>query len=175
MMVQTMPRRFNRGKRPINSIKHIVDNQGGLVAGTNTQVTLIDAVDAPVLATANQVITGSRVNAIFLNVQVSATQTSALANVYFYLAKNAGSNIVGTSFPDGNVTGVSDFKKLIFHTEMIMTEKNTTAIPRTIFKGILMIPKHMRRMGHDDIIQINLFSPGVTFEYCVQCIYKEYR
>ncbi len=160
--------------RPINSRKHVIDNQGGLVAGAKTTVALADTVDSPVLANPADVRTGCKINSIFLNVQVSATQTSALANVYMIVYKNPGNNIAIGNVPDGNVVGVSDFKKLVFHQEMIMTEKNTTAIPRTLFKGVLKLPRHMQRFGYDDILVVQLFSPGVTFDYCLQCIYKDY-
>ncbi len=158
-------------KRPINSIKHVIDNQGGLVAGTQTLVSLADAKDSYTLADVDGVPIGSRVNSIFLNVQVSATQTSALANVYLIVYKNPSSTF---TMPDANVVGASDLKRFIFHQEMIMTEKNSTAIPRTLFKGVLKIPRLFQRMAADDGILIQLFSPGVTFDYCVQCIYKHY-
>ncbi len=164
--------RFRSQLRPINSIKHVVDEQGGLVAGTQTFVILADGVDVYSLADDDGVPTGARVNSIFLNVQVYATGSGALSNVYMYLYKNPGTNIA--TVPNANVVGTSDFKKLIIHQEMTMTEKNTTAIPRTLFKGVLRLPKHMRRWGADDQLAIQLFSPGVTFDYCVQCIYKHY-
>ncbi len=169
-MVSTRQR---RNLSPINSRKHVIDVQGGLVAATQDIVVLADAVDSPVLATAKQVATACTINSVFLNIQVAATGTAALANVYMYIYKNPGNNI-GT-VPNANVVGTSDFKKMIFHQEMIMTEKNTTAVPRTLFKGVLVLPKHFRRFGYDDIMNVALYSPGVNFDYCVQCIYKEYR
>ncbi len=170
-----MPR-FNRNaKRPIHSITHVVDNQGGLVIDTQAFVTVVEGKDAPVLAQVDEVETGARVNAIYLNIQVAATSTAALANVYMFIYGNPGGNIAVTNIPNGNVTGAFDFKKQIFHREMSMTEKNTTAIPRTLFKGVIMLPKKFRRIGINDIIAVALYSPGVTYDYCVQAIYKEYR
>ncbi len=166
--------RFRSGLHPVNTQKHVVDNQGGLVAGTQTFVSLIQAVDNAVLANPDDVDTASTINGIFLNIQVAATGTAALANVYMMIYKNPGNMIVG-GIPNANVVGASDFKRQVFHQEMIMTEKNTTAIPRTLFKGVLVIPKKMRKMFRDDSIQLGLFAPGVNFDYCVQCIYKEIR
>ncbi len=136
---------------------------------------MAQTVDAPVLANVAEVGTASTINSIFLNVQVAASGSGALANVYMYVWKNPGSNIAAAQVPNGNVVGTSDLKKLVFHQEMIMTEKNTTAISRTLFKGVLKLPRHMRRMGYNDELRIELFSPGVTFDFCIQCIYKEYR
>ncbi len=162
--------------RPVNSVKHVIDIQGGVVAGAaNTVATLIEAQDNPVVANSTDVATASNIRAFFLNVQVAASSTAALANMYFYIAKNPGKRITVTDFPAANAVGVSNLKKLIFHQEMLMTEKNSTAIARTMFRGVLKIPRHMQRFGQDDEIDIYLFSPGVNFDFCVQCIYKEFR
>ncbi len=171
----TMARRFNQSKRPINSVKHIVDIQGALAGATLVVNDLVHANDSPVIANTTEVETASNVNSIFLNVQSSVSSTSALANMYMFVYKNPGTNIAIAQVPQGNATGASDFKKQIFHTEMIMGEKNTTAIPRTVFKGVLSIPRHMRRMAPNDSIVIALYSPGVTWDFCIEAIYKEYR
>ncbi len=168
-------RRSNR-LRPVNSIKHIVDIQGGLIADTSVEEVLIEGVDAPVhTADADHVKVGAKVNGIFLNVQVAATGTSALANVYMFVYGNPGGNIPAGSIPKGNQIGISDFKNMVFHQEMTMTEKNTTAIPRTLFKGVLKLPRKFGRIGTNDQIGISLYSPGITWDYCIQCIYKEYN
>jgi len=172
MMVQTiLMGRFTR-LRPVNSIKHVVDKQGGLVLNVKTDETLILSVDAPTVANTPQVVTGSTVGSIFLNVQVAASSTAALANVYMYVLKNPGGNLTEVN---ANVVGGSDIKKFVIHQEMIMTEKNTTAIPRTLFKGVIRIPPRMKRFGTNDSLILSLFAPGVNFDYCVQCIYKEFR
>ncbi len=173
--LETMSFRRQLRLRPVNSVKHVIDVQGGLVALTQDIVTLIESVDNPVVANNTDVATASNVRSFFLNVQVAASGSGALANVYMYVAKNPGKRITVTDFPKANAVGVSNLKKLIFHQEMIMTEKNTTAISRTLFRGVIKIPKHMQRFGQDDEIDIYLFSPGVNFDYCFQCIYKEFR
>ncbi len=163
--------RFTR-LRPVNSIKHVVDRQGGLPIDTKTDEDVIVAKDSPSLAAVTEVTVGSTVNAIFLNIQVAATSTAALANVYMYVMKNPGGNLTTVK---ANVVGAADIKKFVLHQEMIMTEKNTTAIPRTLFKGVIRIPPRLKRFGTNDKLVISFLSPGVTFDYCVQCIYKEFR
>ncbi len=171
-MVSMIPMaRYSNRMRPIHSLKHVVDVQGGLVAGTQSLNFIADAVDNPVSTVSPaQVETGSTVNSIFLNIQVAATGTAALANVYMAIWKNPGNNL---TMPQANAIGISDNRRHVFHQEMIMTEKNTTAIPRTLFKGVLSVPKGMRRMGVDDAIVVALLAPGVNFDFCIQSIYKE--
>ncbi len=157
--------------RPVHTLKHIIDIQGGLVIATGSVNDLVVAVAAPdVQATANVVEEGSTVNAIFLNIQVAASSTAALANVYMYVVKNGGNQL---ALVNANAVGLSAIRKYVIHQEMIMTEKNTTAIPRTLFKGVIRIPRGYKRFGLDDKLQVVLFSPGVTMDFCIQCIYKE--
>ncbi len=141
------------------------------MAGTQVIANIVKSVDAPVLANAVECHVGAHVSSFFLNIQVAASGTAALANVYMYAYGNPGNNIA--TIPNANVVGTSDFKKMVFHQEMIMTEKNTTAFPRTLFKGVLKVPRKFARVGHDDRIAIALYAPGVTFDYCIQAIYKE--
>ncbi len=177
MMVLEMMSFRSRGLklRPVNSVKHVVDIQGALAVDTQAVSTLIEAVDNPIVTNNTDVATASHVKAFFLNVQVAAQGTGGIPNVYMFVAKNPGKRIAVTDFPDGNKVGVSNLKKLVFHQEMIMTEENTTAIPRTLFRGVLKIPRHMQRFGQDDEIDIYLYAPGIVFDFCVQCIYKEFR
>ncbi len=173
MTVQTMSfRKRALSLRPVHRIKHMVENQQALAIDTQTSVDIIKAVDAPVIANRTEVETASTVHGIFLNVQVAATSTASIANVYMAVIKNPGGNL---SFSKLNVLGSDDNKKYVIHQEMIMTEKNTTAIPRTLFKGVIAIPRGYKRFGINDTLQLLMFSPGVTYEVCFEAIYKEFR
>ncbi len=157
---------------PVNSVKHVVDRQGGLVIGVVTFENMILSKDAPVLANPEEVQTGSTVHGLFLNVQVGTTSSGALPNVYMAVYKNPGGNLAAL---DPQTVGSNDNKRFVIHQEMIMTEKNATGIPRTLFKGVIAIPRGYKRNGYNDKIIVALKSPGVTFDYCIQCIYKEVR
>ncbi len=159
--------------RPIISRKNIVDEQGGLVAGTQVETVLADTVDSAVLANTNEVETGSTINGIFLNVQVQSSSEAALPNVYMFVAKNPGNNI---TMPQGNATGASDNKRFIIHTEMAMASKSTgSRVPITLFKGVIALPRGIRKFRPDDRLAVHLLSPGVNQDYCVQCIYKWFK
>ncbi len=170
-LVVTMTR-YSR-LHPVHSIKHVVDKQGGLVLGTNVVENVIVAKDTPVLTVAQDVETGSRVNAIFLNVQVTPTSSASIANVYLAVFKNPGDNLTP---PNANAVGVSDNKKWVIHQEMIMCQQESIgSIPRTLFKGVISIPGSYKRFGTKDRLNIVLFAPGCNFNYCIQCIYKEIK
>ncbi len=166
-------RRSGSQLRPINRIKHVVDSQQGITLNVAVNVELIKAVDAPVLANTNEVVTGSRVNGIYLNVEAYATTAGALANIYIMMFKNPSG--VLSRIPNPNVVGASDLKKFVFHQEMRMLEQSVNGNPRSIFNGVIAIPKHMRRMGPDDRVTLKIFAPGVDTFVCLQCHYKEFR
>ncbi len=173
-----MSYRRSRGMalRPVHRIKHVVDSQFGVVGGTPARVNVIQSKDAPVLANTSEVETGSKVNGIFLIVEVSMTSGVVLANAYMLVAKRPGGNI---TIPDGNVVGADDNKRFVFHQEMVMMQKfdaDVASNPRTLFKGVVVIPRGYRRMGPNDIIEVQVFTPtGQNMDACVQCHYKEFR
>ncbi len=166
-------RRFQSNRlRPVNRIKHVIDNQGGLTAGTGTTIELIRTSDTPNLADEQECETGSTVNGVYLKVEVNATSSAALANCYMYVAKNPGGVI---SLPQANVVGASQVKKYIIHQEMVMFQQQTNSNPRTLFNGVIAIPRGYRRNGPLDELQLRIFTPGVSINFCIQCHYKEFR
>ncbi len=167
---ETMPR-FNR-LRPVKSYKHVFDLQGALAAGTQLNTVVIDAVDAPTLSNTIGVEVASTVNSIYLKVEAYATSAGALSNLYMIVMKNP-SNAIAT--PAANTVGGSDVKKYILHQEMVMLQQVDKGNPRTLFVGVIRIPRGYRRFGQDDALIIGLLSPGVTVSFCMQVIYKEFR
>jgi len=165
-------RNYGMALRPINRIKHVVDKQAALTAGSVSVDNLIATTDTPTLAVNNSVETGSKVNGIYLKVEVNATTSAALPNVYMFVAKNPGANL---TFPAPNAVGINDNKRYVFHQEMVMLQQQDGSNPRTMFNGVIAIPKGYRRNGPNDSIELRLLAPGVNLQYCFQCHYKEFR
>ncbi len=149
-----------------------MDAQQAAVAGTQIAVSLIDTIDTPTLADTPGVETGSTVNAIYLKSEAIALTSAALPNIYMFVFKNPGGNLVA---PEGNIVGSSDVKKYVIHQEMTMMERSNNSNPRTLFNGVIVIPRGYRRNGPDDNMSVLYFSPGINFEVCTQCHYKEFR
>ncbi len=165
-------RRQNRSLRPVHRIKHVIDKQAGVTLDTPNFTVLALSVDAPILANTNEVETGSTINGIYLKVEISALTAGALANAYMFVAKNPGGNL---TFPKPNVVGSDDNKKYIIHQEMVMLEQTIGGNPRTLFNGVIVIPRGYRRMAINDNIFVSVYAPGVNINLCVQCHYKEFR
>ena len=88
--------------------------------------------------------------------------------------KNPGGNLV---FPNANAVGSNDNKRFVIHQEMVMINPVDGGQPRNVFKGVIVIPKHLRRFGPGDELDIQLFTPstGSTFNSCGLIHYKEFR
>ena len=168
-----MPRFRSRSNlRPVHRIKHVVDSQQAFTAGTANNVTLIDTVDAPVLANVDEVETGSTVNGIYLKVEAYSTSSAALGNFYMIVYKNPGGNIAAIA---PNTVGQNDNKRFVIHQEMVMFQKSNASNPRTIFNGVIAIPRGYRRFAPNDQLLLRMLAPGVNGDLCAQCHYKEFR
>lgn len=167
-------RRRNRGLnlRPVNRIKHVFDQQFAATAGTTTNSNVIVTVDSPVLANVSEVMTGSTVNGVYLKIEVNATSSAALSNVYMIIYKNPGGNL-GVIAP--NAVGISDDKRFVIHQEMVMLQQVTNSNPRTLFNGVIVLPRGYRRFAPNDRLVLRILAPGVNINACIQMHWKEFR
>ncbi len=162
--------------RPIHRIKHVADSSATLAKNTVLPQTLVSTVDAPVLANFAEVETGAKVYGIYLNIQVASnedTVVGAVPNVYMIVVKNPGGNLV---FNNPNAIGSDDNKRFVIHQEMLMIENTGKGgNPKTLFNGVIKIPKGYSRMGPNDLVQVEIFSPAINIVFCLQAHYKEFR
>ncbi len=165
--------------RPVNSLKHIIDTNGLVTLALQSVTDVINTVDNPDPDT-NQVNIGSSVKSIYLRVEVKggAVAASGVENIYMYVMKNPGNNLVQ---PAADAVGANDNRKFIIHQEMLMTNTATAeaSFPRTLFKGVIVIPRAYRRNGVEDrlkvVLQQSAGETNQTTQFCIQCIYKEFQ
>ncbi len=107
--------------RPVNRIKHVVDNTGTPAVNTALPFILADASDTPTIGVTNSVKTGCTINGFYirLEVAVKTTVADALANCYLAIWKNPANNMTA---PAINLVGSSDTKCFFIHQEMVMLE-----------------------------------------------------
>ncbi len=173
-MVPRFRSRSNFRLRPINRIKHVFDQQVAAVPGTHSKSQLIVAVDNPSLANVSEVETGCTVNGIYLHIEVSRTGTTSdvLPNVYMIVYKNPGGNIADIV---ANAVGADDDKRYVIHQEMVMLQGTNAGNPRTLFNGVIVLPRGYRRFGPNDLLTLRILSPGVNISICIQAHWKEFR
>ncbi len=168
--------RFRANLHPIHSIKHVIDTSAAnLTANTNVNVNLVKSTANPdALTNPEDIAVRAKVNGIYLDVEVSCDEdvTGAIPNCYIIVYKN----------PAGIVPAISPFnvgtnanKRFVIHQEMVMLDGHANGNPRTIFKGVISIPKSFRTFADSDQLQLRILAPSVKINYCVQAIYKELR
>lgn len=172
-----MARRMSMSLRPVHRIKHVVDAEGSVDDTPIVTVPLIETVDAPVLGSVTQVETGSKVNGIYLHVEVLHSSGTGRPNIYMIIYKNPGNNFVATTF-NPKAMGGNDNKRFVIHQEMILMSGDAgNGLPRPIFNGVIVIPKGMSRFGPGDKLLMNIVTgnAGVVADWCLQSHYKEFR
>ncbi len=168
------------GLRPVNSLKHVVDSSGLVATDVASRTDLTTAVRNPDHMQTNQVEIGSTVHSIYLRVEVKqgAVASTPANNIYMAVFKNPGAILVPPSL---DMVGVSDKRKYIIHQEMLMLIPATAeaGFPRTMFNGVIRIPRGYKRNGVEDklecILQQSDGETNQTTQFCIQCIYKEFR
>ncbi len=162
--------------RPINRIKHVVDSSATVAANTGHFISLALATDTPTLANTIGVETGCQVHGIYIKLEAASNEAidlGAIPNFYMYVWKNPGGNV---SRPSATAVGADDSKRFVFHQEMTMIEnKGQGSNPRTIFNGVVVIPKGFSRFGPNDLLEIVLICPALATAICLQAHYKEFR
>ncbi len=168
-------RRRMSNLRPINSLKHVVDTSFTMAANTQVDTQVMDAVPQPTITTPRQTTIASKISSMYLRVEaaVDIRIAGAIPNFYMIVFKNPGTNF---TVPNAASVGTSDIKRFVIHQEMVMLDNSTDAPnPRTIFNGVIKIPRGFQRQGNDDSLQVGVLCPSLTSKVCIQCIFKEYK
>ncbi len=169
-----MPR-FRRAMSPINSIKHILDVEGALASGANSTSIFVNAVpnvDSTTFVPGN-VRTGATVNGFFISVFVIGATGAPLNNsINWYIIKlHSGQS---AALPTPGSTGGSLIRNQIIHEEKGLAGSGD-GTPMA-FKGVIVVPKGMRRMreGDEFIFVINSLDATNNATFCFKAIYKSY-
>ncbi len=172
-----MPFRRMSSLRPVVRTKHVVDTAGELAGGNTSTITL--GLEKPVRADPfdpAQIVLAGSVNGIFLSIFIiGATGAPLNGAIDWYIAKRRSGQQKSTEFPEPGQTGISDIRNQIFHEEKGLAGSGD-GTPMA-FKGVVVVPKHMRRTRSNDEFFIKLKSVDVTNNatFCVKAIYNEYQ
>ena len=176
VQVMTMPGRF-RGSRmgtQIHSIKHVVDTSGGLTSTPSINVIATGVTTRNATFDPTEVEVGETVNGFFISIYIIGSTGSGLTGpLDWYIAKSRSGQVIATVFPDPGNTGVSSVRNQIFHEEkgLAGSEDGTPMV----FKGVIVVPKGMRRMRDNDAFFISLKANGADIpNFCVKAIYKSF-
>ncbi len=170
-----MPFRRGNALRPVNSIKHVLDSEGALSGGTksdNVVAFSVPNVDTTTFVP-GAIRVGAKINGIFLSVFIiGATGAGNTGSINWYIGKRSSGQ--SAIFPNPGETGVSTVRNQIFHEEKGLAG-SADGTPMA-FKGVVAVPRGMRRMREGDAIVVSVRGTDATTDYnfCVKAIYKSY-
>ncbi len=165
--------RFNRARSPINSVKHIIDTEG-ILTGAAQSLNPI-AVTVPNVSTAafkpGDIRIGGTINAFFISLFIiGSTGAPLVGSLNWYLIKLHA----GQSGPAPGNTGVSQLRNQIIHEEKGLSGSGD-GTPMA-FKGVIVIPRGMRRMRDGDKWELRILSSDASSDgqFCLKAIYKSF-
>ncbi len=170
-----MPRRNRLGSQ-IHSFKHVIDSDGALTGGgasVTTLATVVNARSDPIVITECEV--GDTVNGIFLSVfAIGAGGQGLSSSINWYVAKARANQNPVSDFPNPQAVGSSPVRNQIFHQEKGLAG-SADGTPMA-FKGVIVVPKGMRRMRDGDSIFVKINSLDATNDatFCIRAIYKSF-
>ncbi len=170
---ESMPRR-SLGNQ-VHSIKHVVDAEGALSGGVTSFTRIGDAVVTR-SGTFNptEIEVGEIVNGFYISVFVIGSTGAPLnGSINWYIIKTRAAQTVA-EIPVPSSVGTSDIRNQIFHQEKGLAGSGD-GTPMA-FKGVIVVPKGMRRTRAGDRYEIVLQSIDGTndAQFCIQAIYKTF-
>ncbi len=171
----SMPFRRMAGLRPVNSIKHVLDIEGGLAAATDSTSTFVNAVNTPsVPFKPGDVMFGSYVRSFYLSIFIiGATGAPIDGSINWYIAKQR-SGQGAADFPTPSATGTSEVRNQIIHEEKGLSGSGDGT--PMVFKGVIKIPRSMQRIREGDAMFLRLRINGtIQATFCIKIIYKSYQ
>ncbi len=173
VLQEQMPFRSRRRIPPMQSFKHVIDADGTLATGVSAVVPLSDGVNIKTGAFPTQTITGEVINGIFVTIFIIGSTGQPVDRPQnWYIAKSRSGQNSTTDFPIPGESGVSEVRNQIFHEEKgLVGSGDGTAMA---FKGVIAVPRGMRRMREGDQIFIKLKNDDAMNDthFCVKAIYK---
>ncbi len=155
---------------PINTVKHIIDSEGVVTSVNSRNVIALGVPQVSTTFDPSEVRQGAKINGFFLSIfMLGASGQPVVGTGNWYLIKL---HTAQTGPPNAGGTGSSSLRNQIIHEEKgVLASGDGTAMA---FKGVIAVPRGMRRMRQGDSWEVILRMSGADdANFCVKAIYKE--
>jgi len=162
---------------PINSIKHYVHRtQGGISSGGISVNDVAKAVVAPAAATSFDVLQGSVLRAVHLEIWLIGSDTAGTIGQFDLTVEKLPSGLTAMTFTQSvNLGSYPNKKNVLYATQGNFGQAVDGISQMPLIKGWFKIPKGKQRMGLGDRIVVNVSATGESMNICGLFVYKEYR
>ncbi len=159
-------------KSPIHSIKHYTQNSlATTIAGAVSFTNIALSVAIQNVNTADEVVEGSLVKAVYVEDWVRTNDTSPGSFVYIICKLPSGVDNP-TAVEMAALNDWDNKKNILYTTQGLSNDQDADAIP--LHKGWIAIPKGKQRMGLGDRIRTIFFAQALDQNTCGFKTYKEY-
>jgi len=160
-------------RAPITSRKHVVQWTLSTVTPLATLVLekIADGVDAGNAGVGSQVVTGSVVKAIWIELWIQSDDTSS-SSFQINLEKTGGTATAMT-YAQSIALDTYNNKNNVFYTTMGLVGPNDE-VPTRVMYGWYKIPKGKQRLAQNEQWRLNISAITNGLTYCGQAIFKSY-
>lgn len=162
-------------KSPIVSRKHYVHRSNvQLASGVIQNNVIAEAVVSPATALASDVIEGSIVKAVYVEIWLGGAGLSGNSTQFNLTLEKISSSGPNMTFAQSLTLGAYPNKKNIFYTTQgVLAGEDVQTVP--VIRNWVLIPKGKQRMGLSDRIMLNIAASGQNIDTCGIFTYKEYQ
>ena len=167
--------RHRRILAPLVTLKHYVPRTNTEVAsGGLLNFHVVTAVAQTGVVNVQDVVEGSIVKAVYVEMWLqSQAATGANCQFNMLIEKTPAGQTDATAANMLNLMGYPNKKNVLYNTQGVIGDLNTTSIP--VIRGWFKIPKGKQRMGLGDSIEIGFTATGAAIAVCGFATYKEWK
>lgn len=169
--------RFRKMLAPINSVKHYFQRFATtLVGAAIVNEVIVDAVVASAVNLPNEVLEGSIVKAVYVEIWMVGLDLEGIQSVFNITLEKVPSNAPPmTNAQSVTLMTYPNKKNILYTTQGIIgSSVGSNTIP--IIKQWFAIPKGKQRFGLGDELRLNFSNiGGGSYQICGFYVYKEYR
>ncbi len=160
---------------PINSIKHYVNVENtSVTAGTARPMKVVNAVAQQSVSATNDVVEGSIVKAIFLELWLRSQATSGNDTKFQFVFEKVPAGASPITFTQmNNLMAYPNKKNVFFVSQGVLGDLTTQSIP--VVRNWFKIPKGKQRMGIADELVMSVSATTFAVDTCGVSTYKEYK
>ncbi len=160
---------------PINSIKHYVNVENvSVTSGTARGMKVVNAVAQQSVSATNDVVEGSIVKAIFLELWLRSQASAGTDTKFQFVFEKVPAAAASITFTQmNNLMSYPNKKNVFFVSQGVIGDLTTQSIP--VVRNWFKIPKGKQRMGTNDELVMSVSATGSAIDSCGISTYKEYK
>ncbi len=159
----------------INAIKHYVQFENAEIASAaRRNMVAIDAVAQNAVTSVEDVVEGSIIKAVFIEIWVHSQAAAGLEDKFqLSIMKTVAGGATITFTEMNNLMGFANKKNILFFSQGVTGDLSTQSIP--VVRQWFKIPKGKQRFGLGDRLDITVSATNAVLDSCGFCTYKEYK